>query len=930
MKLTIKTLLRFLMFAGVMSAWAGHRPYEFTEAHRTNDAHAALVDFETPDEWSVSCADAVASFARAQDEQLFGDWTGRLVYRGAGGKPQVRLRPSRPVPAPADGFDTLTVWVRGTRFGRGANRDPETPSPVLNAVFRLSDGTEKRYTLVRVDWMDWFLVQFRIPAADVPALQKASFDGFELVGGTQPADRVLHFDSISLFREKFEPLSLKPRARRNIAPLPFADQGLNTGKGVLPFPVREATILPDVAQPLPGEPLVRFAGGARSGSDTNQLKVATRRVGRTLIVDFSAPAGTVTELSAGLATEGRRIKGIDVPFLAYDDRGRRVQVDMLDGGAGKTLFRLGLFDWYRSNASTIRVVETPRGRELSVVYAPKSDGTYNPVSERLFITLSPDFAGVLPNIPNPRSPWKHVTGRKVWRSQASYDRAADRVLWRAVHRCGMREVMVTDHESMWRSGGESFTLRTSADPAKGGDAGQYAFTRFMRDELGFSYGPYNNYTDFAPASAYWTPDWAGRNADMSFQRAWMRCYGFRPAAAPEACEEIASQVQAKFGFDTAYCDVHTAIAPWSRTDYDARAPGAGTFAGTFYAWGELFMIQKRIWGGPVWSEGNHQFLSAGLVDGNYGQDWGYRCAYLPWLVDFDVLKIHPLETDFGMGTLSMFKPGKTALEKSYYLPHAPTPQSFTNLVDRFLGATLAFGHSGYLVLDHLFDPPKPFGLAYGCPAKMVIGEKGLALAMKSYFMIQQIAAHYTQAEASAISYADASGMWLATGDALRTGCIERCQVRVDYKDGTVVCVNGSETNRLAALVDGERYDLPPCGFVAKSGDGTVTVLSGDANGVRSDYCESPAYIYIDGRGREAVCAKARAAGTAVCRTTDDGWEIIPLGNKPCAFRIQGGAATALDFDGRPLGTAAASSADGWYAIEPVPGAFSYRISRQAR
>jgi len=903
---------------------AGNRPYEFVEAGRTADVRPALVDFETPCEWSVSCTDSDATFIRAQDEQLFGDWTGRLIYRGTGPKPIVHMRPPAPVPLPENGFDTMTLWVRGTRFGRGANRDPETPAPVLSAVFRMADGAEKKFKIATIDWMNWFLVQFRFPAKVLAALQTAAFDGFELSGGTQTTDRTLHFDSIAVFREELPPVRLKPRPKRNITPLPGADQGLNTGMGRLPFPTREETILPDVANPTPGEPTAVFNGRALAGSATNLLKASTRRIGRTLIVDFSAPAGSVTEISAGIASEGRRLQGIDVPYLAYDES-MRAQVDMLDA-AGQTLFRLALFDWYRSNASTIKVRNTPGGRELSVVYLPKSDGTYNPVSERLFITLSPDFAGVLPNIPNPKSPWKHVTGRKVWRSQAAYDRDADRKLWRAVHRCGMRELMITDHETMWRSGGESYTLRTSTDPAKGGDEGQYAFTRFMRDELGYSYGPYNNYTDYAPANAYWNPDWVNRNADLSLKTAWMRCYGFRPAAAPEACEMIAPQVQAKFGFDTAYCDVHTASTPWRRTDYDARIPGAGTFTETLYAWGELFLIQKRVWNGPVWSEGAHQFLLAGLVDGNYAQDWGYRCGERPWLVDFDVLKLHPLETDFGMGTLSMFLPGKTTLEKSYYLPYAPTPNAFTNLLDRFVGATLAFGHSGYLVMDYLFDPPKPFGLAYGCPARMDISDKGLVIAMKSYFMVQQIAERYTQSEASSIAYADVSGKWLSTSEALRSGAVERNQVRVTYRDGTVVCANGNETERLVA--DG--FDLPPCGYFARSGDGNVLVTADDGNGVRADYCESPVYIYIDGRGRHAERTKARSCGTAVCRTTADGWEIIPIGNVRCGFRIAGGKAEALDFDGKPIGPAKVCEEDGWYGVEPVSGAFSYRISRKAK
>ena len=905
----------------VLSAAAGNRPYELVEAGRTKPAQAELIDFETPGEWIVSCTNAEATFSRSQEEQIFGDWTGKLVYRATGPKPAVRFRPEKPLPMPKEGFDTFNLWIRGSVFTQGANRIPGEPTPTLCVLFRMADGTEKRWKVTDITWKNWFLAQIRFPAFAIEPLKSATFAGFELSGGIPPSDRILYFDAFSLFHEAFPPLALKPRPKRNLTPLPGADQGLNTGEGRLPFPTRDETILPDVAEPEPGEPLARFTGGAVAGADTNALTVTTRRVGRTLIVDFEAPPGAVTEIAAGLPSEGRFVKSVDVPFLNYNGGGGRVTVDMVEGK--QTFFRLALFDWYRSNASDIRVKNTPKGCNLSVIYNKKSDGTYNPVSERLFITLSPDFAGVLPNIPNPKSPWKQVTGNVTWRSHASYDHEDDKALWRAVHRHGIREVLITDHETMWREGGESFTLRTQTDPSKGGDEAHNAYTRFLIDELGYRYGPYNNFTDFAPANAYWTPDWVARTPALSMPGAWMRCYAFRPAAAPEACETVAPIIQEKFSFNTAYCDVHTAVPFWgNRTDYDARVPGAGTFAETFYAWGETLLLQKKIWNGPVWSEGGHHFFFAGLSDGNYGQDRGRPYGRFPWLVDFDVLKIHPLETDFGMGCLSMFMPNSSG--QNGYVPDAPTPQALTNVIDRFIGATLAFGHSGYLILDYLFDPPRPFGLAYCGPGERVLSENGFAIAMKSHFMVQQIASRYTQANAVAIAYADASGSWLPTGEAIKADAVKRCQLRVTYDDGTVVCVNGNEKERLKA----EGYDLPPCGYCARSGDGAITVTSGDGGGVRADYCDSPAYIFIDGRNGEAVRERARATGTALCRTTPDGWEIIPLGNRPCAFRIPGGEATALTFDGKTLRPAETVFEDGWFAVKPVAGAFSYSVKRR--
>jgi len=64
---------------------------------------------------------------------------------------------------------------------------------------------------------------------------------------------------------------------------------------------------------------------------------------------------------------------------------------------------------------------------------------------------------VLPEIPNPPSPYKKEVGSRLWRSHAASDRARDRAFWQLMYDNGIRNVCVTDHETMWRDGGE--TLR---------------------------------------------------------------------------------------------------------------------------------------------------------------------------------------------------------------------------------------------------------------------------------------------------------------------------------------------------------------------------------------------------------------------------------------------------------------------------------------
>ena len=129
-----------------------------------------------------------------------------------------------------------------------------------------------------------------------------------------------------------------------------------------------------------------------------------------------------------------------------------------------------------------------------------------------------------------------------------------------------------------------------------------------------------------------------------------------------------------------------------------------------YIVGELLLRQRELLDGPVWSEGGIHFMFAGLADGNYASDYWYDFAKRPWLVDFDLLKIHPLECDFGMGALSMFSHPSTVEERDFYL--LGVPEGRDRLVDSFIAATLAFGHNGLLIADWGWKPAKMFGPAY--------------------------------------------------------------------------------------------------------------------------------------------------------------------------------------------------------------------------
>ncbi|MCZ7600849.1 MAG: hypothetical protein M5U09_28180 [Gammaproteobacteria bacterium] len=207
-----------------------------------------------------------------------------------------------------------------------------------------------------------------------------------------------------------------------------------------------------------------------AGGATGEAPYRYRLWGKTLVIDVLAGGGAIGEVRFGEAAGLPNPRLVPLPYLSHRSAPRPC---VLVAGTGeRPLFLMGNADWYLSNASELFAENRCRRRPRPLQgggsrYLPKTDGQRNPVAERLFLTVSPQFEGVLPNLPNrsrrgSRSPGRSCGGRTAHRT-----RDTDRKYWRSVWRKGMREILVTDHETGWRDGGESFTFRTRPAPGKG-------------------------------------------------------------------------------------------------------------------------------------------------------------------------------------------------------------------------------------------------------------------------------------------------------------------------------------------------------------------------------------------------------------------------------------------------------------------------------
>ena len=393
-----------------------------------------------------------------------------------------------------------------------------------------------------------------------------------------------------------------------------------------------------------------------------------------------------------------------------------------------------------------------------------------------------------------------------------------------------------------------------------------------------------------------------RLSDGEWQTAWARCYNPKPARAVEFEARLAPIIQEKFHLDTAYCDVHTAVTPWTYCDFDARVPGAGTFAATFYAYGEIMLHQKKTWNGPVYSEGNNHWYYCGLTDGNYGQDQAARLAENPWLVDFDLRKLHPLVLQLRHGQPGhVLRPSTQGLGK--------TPEEREARLDRFLAATLAFGHTGL---------PGPRRRHAQRRAELLQRPAGPRRATP----------RQTAAE---IRYADAEGNLLDTSAAVASGAYpplaDRHHVR-QRPEGDRQRPSDGDVEDVAEAV------LPPNGWYRQrhAREASSIAWSAMVDGHRADYVDSPAYLYADGRGRFTRFAKAACDGQMIAHKRADGVVRGDPRRQCTSFGVsldgRTGTAVALDEDGGTLGPAETRLSRGLVYVTPVAKAFSYL--RQAR
>ena len=521
----------------------------------------------------------------------------------------------------------------------------------------------------------------------------------------------------------------------------------------------------------------KMSSGTNSLTYTYQFQIS----GRTLIIR----AATTNGASGGVILD--RCEDAANPVIIHVPCLPTMNV-LYTGGVFTSMF----MDWETTSASTIYPLDSAFSAS-SVYYAqqalyhPRTDGTRNKVNETIYLTVSPSLNDVLPNVPNPVSPHKNLVAQHLifdhW--QPPFSSMRSNVL--ALHNAGVSNLWLIAH--VWQNGGydNKYPDVLPASSSYGGDASLRSLSETVRTN-GNLFSLHENYVDIYPNGASWNTNAVARNSDGSLKLAWfngstmVQSYQMKPSLAANYLATFAPQIHSNYTTTASFLDVHSSVNPSDKVDYDAGVTNAAMFRETMSRYRALFGQLRNDHQGPVSGEGRCQFLHVGYIDDVEAQlDGGSYAprthgAWLPLLVDFDLLKLHAKTLTHGVGYYERFFADQN--DTPQYLP---SPKSD---VLKYMATELAYGHGGFI--------PTPDRL-YDLVDAAKLEERHVLPAQKLYANAKAVSILYRDpASNDVVTASDYIRRYPTTFDK-STNANFMSQVRVTYDNGVVVCVNRHPT-----------------------------------------------------------------------------------------------------------------------------------------
>ncbi|HWI57076.1 MAG TPA: DUF5696 domain-containing protein, partial [Bacillota bacterium] len=537
----------------------------------------------------------------------------------------------------------------------------------------------------------------------------------------------------------------------------------------------------------------------RVGTTNVTISVVGQLSGKSLVLSLGCNQPFVQTFDAGSWGPVLRRRQLVVPYYP----------DAIYFFPSENLFTSVVLDWTASAASSL---QTPRA-----YYNALTSGARNRLQERLIYTAAWHLAEVLPNNPNPPSPYLDFLANKVvldiW--GGTFANLANNLTNLADY--GITNCVAIIHD--WQRSGYDNALpaHIPANANYGGDPGMSNLVA-TANRLGIPAALHENYVDYYPNYDFYSTNDIALDSLGKLVLAWfnegtgIQSFAIKPNAILRLAATQSLEIHRRYNTAANYLDVHSAVPPWFHVDYRASEPGAGTFAKVWDVHRQLWAYERATHQGPVFGEGNNHWYWSGCLDGveaQYGSGWpGNQGLTAPLHVDFDLLKIHPLQFNHGMGYHSRWWPDSYDTNWSGSVPMV--------VLDQYRLQEVAYGHAGFL------------GPTWS----------QIPLAWQDHHLLSPVTARYGSARPVDIRYEEA-GTWL---DATAAAKLEtnRDRVRVTYDNGLVVTANASSNN---LAVDG--WTLPQSGWLAR-GAGLIagTVLR---QGVYTDFADTGDALFLNAR-----------------------------------------------------------------------------------
>lgn len=523
--------------------------------------------------------------------------------------------------------------------------------------------------------------------------------------------------------------------------------------------------------------------------ERKRVKIDISIKGKTILLHFSSDEPVIHSINIAVSSLGR----IFIPFL-YEGQ---AQIAYLD-----PLFLSVFCDWWNTQASTI-------GADgASPTYIPKTDGERNLPEEIFFLTASPYLEEVLPNIPNPPSPYLEELSQRLVLDIWAGKFADDRNFLQELGKYGVNSLLIIKHDWQREGYDNAYPTTMPANKALGGDEE----LRKLCEEairLGHRFCVHENYYDYYPNSEAFKIEDVALDSQGNHLKGWynpsvpIQAFILKPSKFLQYEKIFSPEIKKRYGVNAGYFDI---MPNWS-VDYDVKAEGAGKINYTHKVNCQAYSFLRETYNGPVVCEGS-DFTEAGYYDG--GSNFALNRRAIPLLPVFELLKVHPLMLNHGVGYYERWLIDGYSEPNWYY--RVPTEEER----DEYRIMTFAFGRIGFL--GH----------------QLMATIHGL---LKEYFLTLPVQKRYGTSMPFRILY-EIGGKWVSSSGAVLLGKMDK--LFLEYTNGLKIYLNRGESDW--NLKD---FLIPQYGFLAK-GAGLIAYTA-KKGGIIVDYAEDEEGIFCDAR-----------------------------------------------------------------------------------